>query len=352
MRIGPTLPVEIGFDPSFRAVAGPRPSLPPHRFPALVDTGAIESCIDSALASTLNLPIVDRQPVAGAHGSGEVNRHLAQTYVPGIGLYGLWRVRRRASDSGRAATLRAHRKNIPAELHHGIQGQNRRCHALLSTCLSAGAKPFAWPAGKADRPSAPHALPPCPGSLTRTCSGTPSCRGLDERFGKARRRFGGEASPGGLRAAYVLLHQPGRGPRRRRPVVPGARAAHRRHRRRERLREVGRGALHPGHHPAAGTDRRGQHPLPRRCHHRRQRRRRRHGSCAARPAERGVPVDPRPGDRHDLPGADERAEPRAHGRQPDRRGALPVRRGPHQGDRARPLRGPAGRGRHPLPPAP
>ncbi len=86
MRIGPTLPVEIGFDPSFRAVAGPRPSLPPHRFPALVDTGAIESCIDSALASTLNLPIVDRQPVAGAHGSGEVNTHLAQIYVPALGV--------------------------------------------------------------------------------------------------------------------------------------------------------------------------------------------------------------------------------------------------------------------------
>ena len=51
-----------------------------------MDTGAIESCIDSALASTLNLPIVDRQPVAGAHGSGEVNTHLAQIYVPALGV--------------------------------------------------------------------------------------------------------------------------------------------------------------------------------------------------------------------------------------------------------------------------
>ena len=83
--LGPSLPVEIGFDPSYRPGTGGRPSLPPDRRPALVDTGALDSCIDSDLAITLNLPIVDRQAVAGVHGSGDVNMHLAQIYVPALG---------------------------------------------------------------------------------------------------------------------------------------------------------------------------------------------------------------------------------------------------------------------------
>ena len=78
------MPVEIGFDPSYRPDAGVRPNLPQDRFPALVDTGALESCIDSELALTLNLPIVDRQAVAGVHGRGDVNMHLAQIYVPAL----------------------------------------------------------------------------------------------------------------------------------------------------------------------------------------------------------------------------------------------------------------------------
>lgn len=81
---GPSLPVEIGFDPNFRPNTGTRPRLPVHQFPALVDTGAAESCIDSKLAATLKLPIVDRQQVAGVHGSGEVDKHLAQIYVPAL----------------------------------------------------------------------------------------------------------------------------------------------------------------------------------------------------------------------------------------------------------------------------
>lgn len=90
VRFGPSLPVEIGFDPSYRPDTGGRPSLPSDRRPALVDTGALDSCIDSDLAVTLKLPIVDRQSVAGAHGRGDVNMHLAQIYVPALGwtVYG------------------------------------------------------------------------------------------------------------------------------------------------------------------------------------------------------------------------------------------------------------------------
>jgi predicted aspartyl protease len=57
---------------------------------ALVDTGAIESCIDSALAMTLRLPVVDRRMVAGAHGAKEVNVHLAHIHVSSLNftIYG------------------------------------------------------------------------------------------------------------------------------------------------------------------------------------------------------------------------------------------------------------------------
>ena len=48
---------------------------------ALVDTGAFVSFIDSDLANTLGLPIVDRTEVAGALGVGDVNVYLAQIYV-------------------------------------------------------------------------------------------------------------------------------------------------------------------------------------------------------------------------------------------------------------------------------
>lgn len=82
---GPTLMVEIGFDPDFRPGAGIRPELPRQQYPALVDTGATESCIDSELAATLRLPIVDRQGMAGIQGKGEANMHLAQIHVPALG---------------------------------------------------------------------------------------------------------------------------------------------------------------------------------------------------------------------------------------------------------------------------
>ena len=72
---GPTLKVLIGFDPDYRPEPNPIPNLPPVEHLALVDTGALESCIDSALAGTLGLPIVNRRLVSGVHGSDEVNVH-------------------------------------------------------------------------------------------------------------------------------------------------------------------------------------------------------------------------------------------------------------------------------------
>ena len=82
---GPTLLVEIGYDSNFRPDINIRPDLPPDRFEALVDTGAIATCVDSSLAIRLNLPVVDQQVVSGALGFGTVNIYRAQVYIPTLG---------------------------------------------------------------------------------------------------------------------------------------------------------------------------------------------------------------------------------------------------------------------------
>jgi hypothetical protein len=88
---GPTLFVRIGFDAAYDpSLPANPPNLPTNDIHALVDTGAGESCIDSGLAMTLNLPIVDRRMTAGVHGAKEVNVHLAQIFIPGLAftIYG------------------------------------------------------------------------------------------------------------------------------------------------------------------------------------------------------------------------------------------------------------------------
>lgn len=90
---GPTLLVDIGFDQNWKPgtallipVAGIK------GIHALVDTGATESCIDSLLATQLNLPIVDRRMISGVHGGQQVNMHLAQVHVPSLNftIYGVF----------------------------------------------------------------------------------------------------------------------------------------------------------------------------------------------------------------------------------------------------------------------
>lgn len=81
---GPTLLVTIGFDETYddKGVVPPRGDAQDVR--ALVDTGATESCIDSQLATTLNLPVVDRVRISGVGGAHEVNVYLAQIHVPAL----------------------------------------------------------------------------------------------------------------------------------------------------------------------------------------------------------------------------------------------------------------------------
>ena len=89
---GPTLLVNIGFDPTYDPAATPLKVavLPADPLWALVDTGALESCIDSDLAMRLNLPVIDRRHIAGVHGAREVNVHLAHIHIPSLvfTLYG------------------------------------------------------------------------------------------------------------------------------------------------------------------------------------------------------------------------------------------------------------------------
>ena len=81
-RHGPTVTVQVGYDPDFHPNSGSPPNLPTDRYYALVDTGAGECCIDSALAERLQLPIVDQQSLSGAHGPGIVISTLLSCTFP------------------------------------------------------------------------------------------------------------------------------------------------------------------------------------------------------------------------------------------------------------------------------
>lgn len=50
----------------------------------MVDTGAQLSFIDDDLATSLNLPIVDKQIVSGSSGRHEVSVYLGHIYVPSL----------------------------------------------------------------------------------------------------------------------------------------------------------------------------------------------------------------------------------------------------------------------------
>lgn len=88
INIGPTLFVNIGFDPNHDPIANPTGVPIPGitSVQALVDTGAIECCIDSMLAVQLNLPLVNRRQISGVHGSHLANVYLAQVHVPTLGV--------------------------------------------------------------------------------------------------------------------------------------------------------------------------------------------------------------------------------------------------------------------------
>lgn len=81
---GPVIKVDLGFDPGDKPTNKSLPKPQVKGVETLVDTGARESCIDSALAQELGLPIVDRRNVSGVNGLLEVDFHLAQIHIPSL----------------------------------------------------------------------------------------------------------------------------------------------------------------------------------------------------------------------------------------------------------------------------
>ena len=87
VQYGPTVLVLGGFDPLFRAGAGIHPALPSDRIPAVVDSGATISCIDTGRVETLNLTFVGMRDFVGIAGSSRRPMHLAQFAIPDLGFY-------------------------------------------------------------------------------------------------------------------------------------------------------------------------------------------------------------------------------------------------------------------------
>ena len=84
VQLGPSLWVNIGFDPTYKPDSNKPPKPGIANVEALVDTGADESCIDSLLAAQLKLPVVDQRLLRGVHGIRSVNMHVAQVHIPAL----------------------------------------------------------------------------------------------------------------------------------------------------------------------------------------------------------------------------------------------------------------------------
>ncbi len=85
IRHGPTILVDIGFDPSYVPGKGLVPTPGAKDLPALVDTGASEIFIDTQLAVALNLPIIDHnRALGGAGGETLADVYLAQISIPAL----------------------------------------------------------------------------------------------------------------------------------------------------------------------------------------------------------------------------------------------------------------------------
>jgi hypothetical protein len=90
---GPTIGVQIGFDPNYDGKnPAAVPAIPSDMRNALIDTGASHSSIDEKLAKQLGLPVVDKKPISGVHGSQEVEICSGQIYLPyfAFTIYGLF----------------------------------------------------------------------------------------------------------------------------------------------------------------------------------------------------------------------------------------------------------------------
>jgi predicted aspartyl protease len=91
---GPTTLVEVDFDPGLfhsdpaqvQAALAAR-TAPPQLVEALIDTGAMESCIDEDLAQTLQLPLIDQGEASGVGGKEKFNVYLGHIRIMAINFY-------------------------------------------------------------------------------------------------------------------------------------------------------------------------------------------------------------------------------------------------------------------------
>jgi predicted aspartyl protease len=82
VTIGPTLAVTVGHLDSKAANPALAKDQASELVNALVDTGALESCIDDALAKKIGLPVIDRQICSGVNGESSHDVYLALIDIP------------------------------------------------------------------------------------------------------------------------------------------------------------------------------------------------------------------------------------------------------------------------------
>ncbi len=70
--------------PSVPGATGAPVAIPSVQVPALIDTGASESCIDEQLAQQLQLPLINTTVRSGIGGSITLNVYLAHITIPSI----------------------------------------------------------------------------------------------------------------------------------------------------------------------------------------------------------------------------------------------------------------------------
>jgi predicted aspartyl protease len=94
VALGPTLTVEVGFDPGFfhpdpvqvqAAIAAAHAAAPGAALvEALIDTGAADCCIDEDLAQQLQLPLIDQQDGSGIGGKEKFNVYLGHIRIAAL----------------------------------------------------------------------------------------------------------------------------------------------------------------------------------------------------------------------------------------------------------------------------
>jgi len=78
---GPNLRVSIGLDAAWTKTQNRAPKYDKTDLKALVDTGAEDCCIDSALAAEIRLPLINQRPVGGV-GAIIADVFNAQVHIP------------------------------------------------------------------------------------------------------------------------------------------------------------------------------------------------------------------------------------------------------------------------------